>query len=57
MEESVGAFCSFGGSSKDQVELAVNRAKDSLTRDEKLLPARAGNNPYQKQSPQAKAVY
>lgn len=41
MEESVGAFCSFGGSSKDQVELALARAKDALSMDEKRLPGTA----------------
>ncbi len=33
MEESVGAFCSFGGSSKDQVELAIARSIESLEQD------------------------
>lgn len=38
MEESVGAFCSFGGSSKDQVESALARAKEHLSDDEKRIP-------------------
>jgi argininosuccinate lyase len=40
MEESVGAFCSFGGSSKDQVELALARAKEHLSKDMNKLPQR-----------------
>lgn len=40
-EESVGPSCSFGGSSKDQVELALTRAKESLNMDESRMPARA----------------
>ena len=40
MEESVGAFCSFGGSSKDQVELALARAKEHLSNDVNTLPKR-----------------
>jgi argininosuccinate lyase len=38
MEESVGAFCSFGGSSKDQVELAINRSKECLQTDLARVP-------------------
>jgi argininosuccinate lyase len=38
MEESVGAFCSFGGSSRDQVELAIQRAQEALQADSKRLP-------------------
>jgi hypothetical protein len=41
MEESVGAFCSFGGSSKEQVELAINRSKESLQSDRKRLPRKS----------------
>lgn len=37
MEESVGAFCSFGGSSKSQVELAMSRARDCYENDSKKL--------------------
>jgi argininosuccinate lyase len=37
MEESVGAFCSFGGSSKSQVELAMSRARDCFETDSKRL--------------------
>lgn len=37
MEESVGAFCSFGGSSKGQVEQALNRSKAALERDQAQL--------------------
>lgn len=37
MEESVGAFCSFGGSSKAQVELAMSRARDCCESDLKRL--------------------
>lgn len=42
MEESVGAFCSFGGSSKEQVEMALSRSKESLSRDEVRLAERSG---------------
>lgn len=38
MEQSVGAFCSFDGSSKEQVELSLNRSKDWLSQDEKRIP-------------------
>ncbi len=40
MEESVGAFCSFGGSSKEQVELALQRAREALTKDTKRIPGK-----------------
>jgi argininosuccinate lyase len=33
MEESVGAFCSYGGSSKGQVEMAMARSKGHLQKD------------------------
>lgn len=33
MEESVGAFCSYGGSSKGQVEMAMARTKGHLQKD------------------------
>lgn len=33
MEESVGAFCSYGGSSKGQVEMALARSRGSLQKD------------------------
>lgn len=39
-EESVGEFCSFGGSSKDQVESALARAREHLSADEKRVPKR-----------------
>lgn len=34
MEQSVGSFCSFGGSSRDQVEAAISRAKAMLLEHE-----------------------
>ena len=37
MEESVGAFCSFGGSSKEQVEMAMARSRESIANDENRL--------------------
>jgi hypothetical protein len=37
MEESVGAFCSFGGSSKEQVEMAMARSRESIAHDENRL--------------------
>lgn len=37
MEESVGAFCSFGGSSKAQVELAMARSRESFDNDSRRL--------------------
>lgn len=40
MDESVGAFCSFGGSSKDQVESALERAKQHLNIDQQRIPSR-----------------
>lgn len=33
MEESVGAFCSFGGSSKEQVEMAMERSREAIELD------------------------
>lgn len=33
MEQSIAAYCSFGGSSTEQVELALQRAKDCLQKD------------------------
>lgn len=33
MEESVGAFCSYGGSSKGQVEMSLSRNRSSLQKD------------------------
>jgi argininosuccinate lyase len=39
-EESVGDYCSLGSSSQDQVELALARAKEHLSADEKRVPAR-----------------
>ncbi|HEY9792590.1 MAG TPA: argininosuccinate lyase, partial [Candidatus Obscuribacterales bacterium] len=41
MEESVGAYCSFGGSSKDQVEVALNRSSEALQADLKRIPGRS----------------
>lgn len=38
MENSVASFCSFGGSSRDQVEFALSRATDTLTRDQERVP-------------------
>jgi argininosuccinate lyase len=40
MDESVGAFCSFGGSSQNQVEAALERAKQHLNIDQQRVPAR-----------------
>jgi argininosuccinate lyase len=40
MDESVGAFCSFGGSSKEQVEAALERARQHLNIDQQRVPAR-----------------
>lgn len=37
MEASVGAFCSFGGSSLDQVELAIERAQADLEQDKSFI--------------------
>lgn len=37
MEASVGAFCSFGGSSLDQVESAIERARTQLERDRTFI--------------------
>lgn len=37
MEESIGAYCSFGCSSMEQVEFALNGAKDSVASDEEKL--------------------
>lgn len=42
IEESVGAFCSFGGSSHMQVEAALVRAKEHLLADRTKIPARIG---------------
>lgn len=41
MEESVSSFCSFGSSSKDQVQLALDRCKSGLQADSKLMPAKS----------------
>ncbi len=38
MENSVASFCSFGGSSKDQVEFALTRAQEKLSSDQERLP-------------------
>jgi argininosuccinate lyase len=43
VEESVGAICSFGGSSIDQVELALNRANEILANDAEELSKRAND--------------
>lgn len=41
MEQSIAAYCSFGGSSIEQVELALNRAAENLKLDQsKLLEQR-----------------
>lgn len=40
MDESVGTFCSFGGSSKNQVESASERAKQHVNMDRQRIPAR-----------------
>jgi argininosuccinate lyase len=45
MDESVGAFCSFGGSSKNQVEAAHERAKQSVDMDQQRIPARMQQAP------------
>jgi argininosuccinate lyase len=37
MEDSVGEFCSFGGSSREQVELAISRTKDAIAQDKGRL--------------------
>lgn len=37
MENSVASFCSFGGSSRDQVEFALTRATEALTRDQQQV--------------------
>ena len=37
MEQSIGAYCSFGGSSTEQVELALARAKEVLQNDRTRL--------------------
>lgn len=37
VEESVGAFCSFGGSSKEQVELAMMRCRETIENDSRRL--------------------
>ncbi len=37
MEDSIGAYCSFGGSSTEQVELALTRAREALQKDEQRL--------------------
>lgn len=37
VEESVGAFCSFGGSSREQVELAMDRVRTLVEADSKRL--------------------
>lgn len=58
MEQSVGSFCSFGGSSRDQVESALNRAKDILAADIKSMHTRASGSKVQSEtSKSAKAVY
>lgn len=41
MEESLSAFCSFGGSSREQVELALARSKEVLERDTEWLNERS----------------
>lgn len=33
MEDSIGAYCSFGGSSREQVVQAISRARESLDKD------------------------
>jgi argininosuccinate lyase len=37
MENSVASFCSFGGSSREQVEFALSRAAEVLTRDQERV--------------------
>lgn len=45
MEESIGAYCSFGGSSTDQVELAMQSAREALQRDELRLTEQKNKAP------------
>jgi argininosuccinate lyase len=40
MEESVRSFCSFGGSSTEQVQMALERCKSALQADGKRVPSR-----------------
>ncbi|MBX9688085.1 MAG: argininosuccinate lyase [Candidatus Obscuribacterales bacterium] len=37
VEESVGAFCSFGGSSREQVDLGLSRSADAMEMDSRRL--------------------
>lgn len=49
MDESVGAYCSFGGSSKDQVVTALVRSRQHVNMDQQRIPSRM----QQAQNPQA----